>query len=422
MTGERPRLLHPAEQLDPVERLWRELPELWRGPIIGPGIEGWRKISENGERRLDLTGLPDPFPKELAWMARWQAADGTRSSVLAMNQLANILRRAIREGHPVPASMLDMDWDTASALQGWFYATRWGRLAPHGSRARLRVVFRFARLALLARCSDSPWWTLDYWHPRCDPRIPLSTREPLAQYGCSPGDIDVRWLREGGKWYLGTMLEAGTLRWTTVSQERMKCLHRFDRWLTTTLDDPAEILGDPATAAEHAAAFGRWVADPANRSDLKRRRAIVIHPRLINDDLRAVAELMAFIAANPAESRRILGPSPWERVTDMHAANWSRHVSRIPQQPTRTDQHYVDDHALQQITTALPLLGMPRHEQMTITPSPDGAPGARQRVRRPPGDAHDPAADPHRPSRQRNPHLRLRLPVHGPRPLRRHRR
>ncbi len=29
-------------------------------------------ITENGERRLDLTGLPDPFPAELAAMAHWQ--------------------------------------------------------------------------------------------------------------------------------------------------------------------------------------------------------------------------------------------------------------------------------------------------------------------------------------------------------------
>ena len=48
--------------------------------------------------------------------------------------------------------MRALDWDTAAALQGWFYATRWGRLPPKGSGARLRVMFRFARLALLARC------------------------------------------------------------------------------------------------------------------------------------------------------------------------------------------------------------------------------------------------------------------------------
>ena len=100
MSGE--RLLRPADGLDPVQRLWRQLPPQWRGPVIGPDIEGWDSITENGDRRIDLTGLPDPFPAELAWMAHWQAADGTRCSVLAMNQLANILHRAIREGHPFP--------------------------------------------------------------------------------------------------------------------------------------------------------------------------------------------------------------------------------------------------------------------------------------------------------------------------------
>jgi hypothetical protein len=356
--------------MDPVAQLFSQLPPLWRGPIIGPGIADWASISENGERRIDLTGLPDPFPAELAWMAHWQALDGTRSSVLATNQLANILRRAAREDHPFPGSMRAMDWDTASGLQGWFYATRWGRLPPAGSRARLRVVFRFARLALLARCHDGPWWALDDWHPRCDPRIPLSAREPQANYGCSPGQIAQPWLREAVKWHLGTMLEAGTLRWTTVSQERLPCLLRFDRWLAT-LDRPGDVLGDPAGAAGaavQAAAFRRWDADPANRHGRRPdRRPAVVAPRLINDDLRAVAELFAFLAANPVEARHMLGPSPGRQVTDGHAAGWFRQVSRIPHQPVLNAGHYLDDHALAQIPAALPLLGLPREQQMQIT-------------------------------------------------------
>ena len=182
-------------------------------------------------------------------MAHWQAMDGTRSSVLAMNQLANILRRAIAERHPFPGSILGMDWDAASALQGWFYVTRWGRLPPADARGRLRVIFRFARLALLARCSDGPWWTLDDWHPRCDPRIPLAQREPQANYGCSPGQISQPWLREAVKWHLGTMLESGALRWSTVSQERLKCLPASTGGSPSVPGDPRDVLGDPAAAA-----------------------------------------------------------------------------------------------------------------------------------------------------------------------------
>jgi len=367
MTGEGPRLLRPAEAGNPVDVLWAALPAEWRGPVIGPGIADWEKFSEGRSRRLDLTGLPEQIARELAWMAHWQAEDGTRSSVLAMNQMANILRRAIAGHRPFPGSVLDMDWDAASALQGWFYATRRGRLPPETTRGRLRIVFRFARLALLARCSAGPWWTLDEWNPRCDPRIPLADREPLANYGCSPGRIIQPWLREAVKWHLGTMLESGALRWSTAGHERMPSLARFSRHLAACFDDPRDILGDLSAAPGQAAAFARWAAEPANRSDDSRRAPETAGPHLVNADLRAVADLFEFVAASPSDTRRVLGPSPWDGVTQAHAVSWYRKVTRIPHQPVRTDIHYVDDHALAQILAALPLLGMPRSQQMTIT-------------------------------------------------------
>ena len=370
MSGERPGLRLAGGE-DPVWRLWSQLPGPWRGPVIGDGIEGWTSITENIDYRINLTGLPGVIQAELAWMAHWQATDGTRSSVLAISQLANILRRAITEGHPFPASIRQMDWDDAAALQSWFYVSRWGRFPPHGPRARLRVIFRFARTALIAACHDGHWWELDYWHPRCDRRIPLSEREPQAHYGCSPALITRPWLREAAKWYLGTILESGALRWSTVSQERLPCLHRFDRWLAAAPGDPREVLADPAAAAQQAAAFRRWAADPANRSDpgRPRRGPAKVHPRLVNDDLRSVAELLAFMAAHQAEAGRVLGPlaAPWAAVTDAHAACWLRQVSRIAHTRVLNEANYVDDHALAQITAALPLLGLPRGEQMILT-------------------------------------------------------
>jgi integrase len=200
----------------------------------------------------------------------------------------------------------------------------------------------------------------------------LTEREPQANYGCSPGDIAEPWLREAVKWHLGTQLEAGNLRWTTVSQERLKCLRRFDTWLGGAFDDPRDVVGDPAAAPEHAAAFRRWTAHASNRMTRegdRRRSDKPVHPRLINDDLRAVAELFAFVAANPAEARVVLGPGPWQQVSQAHAASWFRQVSRIPHQAILNDRHYIDDHAMAQIPAALPLLGLSRQEQMTITRS-----------------------------------------------------
>ena len=373
MRTDGPRHLRPAEEFDPLERLREDLPVSWRGSVIGPGIEGWESMRLHADRRIRLDGLPDPFATELAWMVHWQAGDGTRIDAQGVNQLASILRRAREDGHPVPPSLRGLDWDTMTALQGWYYARRWGRLPPSGGGRKLRIMTRFARLALIARCHDGPWWELDEWHPRCDPRIPMSQREPQANYGCHPGRIVHRWLREAVKWQLGTSLEAGTLRWTTASQERMPCLARFDRWLSVAFNDPRDVLADPTGAAAHAAAFRRWDSDPLNRRSQRlsdrRYQTTVVDPRLINDDLRAVAELFAFVAANRVEATRVLGPSPWQQVSEAHAASWFRQVSRIPHKPQLNAQHYVDDHALAQITAALPLLGLPREEQLLITRS-----------------------------------------------------
>lgn len=129
-----------AEHLDPIWRLWDELPAQWRGPVLGPGIENWASITENDWSHLDLSGLPDPFAAELAWMAHWQASDGTRVSVLAMAQLANMIRRAVAEGRDFPSSIRAMDYDAAAVLQSWFYISRGKRLPSPGPGPGARSV------------------------------------------------------------------------------------------------------------------------------------------------------------------------------------------------------------------------------------------------------------------------------------------
>jgi hypothetical protein len=160
-----------------------------RGCIVPDHAQVQTTLDRYDEHKLNLAGLPDPFGAELAWMAYWQEIiDGTPASVQPINQLVVALRLAQRRGHPFPASIRQMDADAADRLLGWYYATRWRRLPPSQGRSRLRAVCRYARLALIVRCHDGPWWELDDWHPRSDPRIPLTTREPRARQGIwAPG-------------------------------------------------------------------------------------------------------------------------------------------------------------------------------------------------------------------------------------------
>ena len=144
VTGERPGLLRPAGARIRSGRLWRELPELWRGPVIGPGIEGWEDHRERrAADRPDRAAGPDP---RRAGVDGALAGRGRHPVLGAGDEPA---RQHLAPGdpgsRPFPPSISAMDWDAAAALQGWFYATRWGRLPPHEARARLRVIFRFAR-------------------------------------------------------------------------------------------------------------------------------------------------------------------------------------------------------------------------------------------------------------------------------------
>ena len=206
------------------------------------------------------------------------------------------------------------------------------------------------------------------------------------------------------------MLESGALRWTTVSQERLPCLLRFDRWLSVAFDDPGDLLGDPAAAAPQAAAFRRWDADPATRSGSNRQRAEVVHPRLINDDLRAVAELFAFVAANPVEARAHAAGRRHGTTSPAHtppAGSARSPASRTsPPSPTATTSTTTP---WRRSPPRCPCSGCPATSRCHHPRRRDTDP--RRRPRRPAGDAHDLAADPHRPPRQRDPHLRLRLPL-----------
>src|SRR6266702_2817618 len=216
---------------------------------------------------------------------------------------------------------------------------------------------------MAARLHDGAWWEMDTWHPRCDPRIPLRDREPCRSVGCSPGEAQLPWVKNAVKWHLGMLLESGTLTWSTLTGQRSQALLRFTRWLES-LPDPAAAVGDVQRAGTFAAAFRRWACEPSNRTSAGRPPAAVSAGK-VNLDLWSVAGLMDFLAGHRQEAAEILGPSPWDGLTDAHPAIWLRQHARAAR------------------------------------------PG------RPAADADAPAADPHRPPRQRDLPVSLRLPVPG---------
>ena len=348
-----------------------DLPPGWHGEVIGPGIEGWESMAEaDRDRALRLEGLPARLRLELAWMAHWQHRDGLKVSVDVCNQLASLLAWAPGAGHMLPQSLAWAGKQDLLRLHGtWFHARHGGLpAAAGGRRAKLERLLGYPRLALAARLHDGAWWELDTWHPRCDPRIPLRPREPCRSVGCSPGEARLPWVKNAIKWHLSVLLESGALTWSTLTCQRSPALLRFARWLES-LAEPAAAIGDPQQAGVFAAAFRRWAGDPAHRSSAGRPPAAVSAGK-VNLDLWSAAGLMAFLAGHRQEAAQILGPSPWDELTDVHPAIWLRQRTRIRRRELLADEtRYVDDHALAQITACLPVLGEPADRTITVTTS-----------------------------------------------------
>lgn len=343
-----------------LARLEADLPPQWRQETIGPGIEEWQNMTVTGRAiSLQFTGLPLVIRTEMAWMAHWLIGDGCKVAVAEFNQAAAMLRWALETKKISVDSVVELDRAVCTRLYGSWFESRRSRLpAQRGVIEFQRLLFGYPRLALLARVHEGLWWELDAWVPRCDPRIPLRSREPLGSEGCRPGQAQIPWLRDVIKWHLGTALEAGLLTWSTISSDRTRALLLFDRWLST-LEHPADLTANVANATALAASFRRWIGS--------REKTEQATTREVNKSLRAVVELMVFIDANRDECCRLFGPSPWESLTDAHPAIWRKQIIRRHRQPLLNDDHYVDEHALAQITAWLPVLGAETDETMTVT-------------------------------------------------------
>ena len=347
-----------------IARLLCDLPAQWRGDVIGPGIDAWEQRIETGQAtRLHLGGLPAAVRAELAWMAHWQYQDGCKVAVSEFNVAAAVLCWMSETNRCTIDSVLSIDAETFTRHHRVWFELRHGRLPSIVSaNAMRRVLFGYPRHGLIARVNDRPWWTLDEWVPRCDPRIPLRDREPRRSDSCRPGQAQIPWMAEVIKWHLATALQAGTLTWSSVSDHCIDLL-MFDRWLST-LDDPAAVFTNLDNTARLAVSFRRWVSDPENRTRSAIKRSA--SPPTVNQTLRAAADLMAFIADNLDDCRRLIGPSPWDDLTDAHPLIWRKHITRTRSAPLLSDEHYVDNHGLSQIVASLAVLGADPSETVTV--------------------------------------------------------
>ncbi len=308
MTGDggtaRLRLV-PADGSDPAGRLLADLPPAWHGEVIGPGIDGWETIVEGGrDRPIRLPGLPARLRHEIAWMAHWQHRDGLKVSVDVCNQLASMLAWADESGRPLPSLAWAGKHDLLRLHGVWFHA-RHGRLPAEYDGRRVRL----ERL-------------LSY------PQLALAAR-----------------LHDGAWWEMDT--------WHPRCDPRIPLRDR----------EPCRSVGCSPGEARLP-----WV-----KNAVKWHLGVLLEPAAVsagkvNLDLWSVAGLMDFLAGHRQEAAEILGPSPWDGLTDAHPAIWLRQRLRLRRcEPLDDETRYVDDHAFAQVTACLPVLGEPASGTVTVT-------------------------------------------------------
>ena len=352
-----------------------ELPPEWHGPVHRPRHRG---LGVDQPRTGDRAHRPDracPTRSPPSWRGwrtgRPSTAPGPRCWRL---QPAGQHPAPGGRGRTIRSPRRSGRWtaETACGAAGLVLRHRRRRLPPRQRPPRPAATSCSAspRLALLGPLPRRALVGAGRLAPAVRPADPAAEREPPANYGCSPGRSPAAVAaRRGQVAPRHACWNPGRCAGPRVSQRSgCRCCASTAGW--RPCPTPADVLGDPSRAA----AAGRRVPALDTPTPPTAPRSTAHAPRRSPpaDQRRPAGRRRAVrLRDRPTRQRpaQILGPISVGRVTDAHAAELAPPGHPHPatsRSPTTT--HYVDDHALAQITAALPAARAdPRPADVTIT-------------------------------------------------------
>ena len=132
---------------------------------------------------VDLSQLPEPMRRELAWCVFRIIELGGKIPTPALSMLVRRLGEVLADGAgEAPASLLGLsgrDW--CQHIQHAAHR-RTGQLPAATTMNNIRrLLARMMRL-LVTAMDTGPWWHRDQWNPVEDTRIPLRDHEPIGRY------------------------------------------------------------------------------------------------------------------------------------------------------------------------------------------------------------------------------------------------
>jgi integrase len=344
--------------LDP---LWAAVPEQMRLSRFAPDTvppQDAGAFCDDGTWRagLDLSGLPEPMRREVAWCVfRIVELGGTIPSPglsMLVRRLSEVI--ADRVGRP-SVSLLEMsgrDW--CQQIQRAVHR-RTGRLpAPATMRTIRALLARMMRLLVTAMDTGS-WWQLDHWNPVEDARIPLREHEPMGRFTVRFDRIGALWLRRGLQWHCKVGLDTGTLRWSTVHR-RVVAVSELGAFLRDRRADEPCLAATPGQVRALMLDFlGQLRTRQAARGRRAGQRLSAASVQRLAAD---VEQFYLFMADNKEAAAAALSEPGWLRLGPEHAGFYRR--GELPGKQRRDlGREVIDDAAMSQIMAGLGLLGAP---------------------------------------------------------------
>ena len=352
---------HDPEQF--ADRLWEEAPAGMRLSRFSPGtVPGQYQDaftdSTAWRAGIDLSHLPGPMQRELAWCVFRVIGLGWKIATPALSMLARRLGEVIAGlgGHQAPVSLTGLPAEAWLREIALAERRRTGQLPRNTSCIRhLRGMLRRFHRLLAAAADERPWWQREMWIPAEDARIPVRQHEPRRKDMLNFGRITLPWLRSGMQWHCKTALETGTLTWTTLLG-RVQAAAVFDAFLAGRETCGPQLAGDPGQLRVLMLEFLGYLK--ARRSTSGPTIGQPVSASHVRQTAGAIEQFYQFMHDNKDAAAAAPGDPGWLRLGPEHARFFR--PGELPRtRLSDPDAQVISDTAMSQIMAEIGVLGAP---------------------------------------------------------------
>jgi integrase len=350
-------------QPEVLDRLWQAVPAEWQLERFAADTLAEQQRGSFVRRlermpALQLSGLPEPMRRELAWCVFRMAGQGGVICTNGMSMLVLRLGEVVTDMGPGRAPCSVAEWPVRQWQQQIALAVRrrTGALPAPRTIATVRQHLASCQRLLFAAYDCRPWWQHEVWDPVADPRIPQRAHEPLGRSAVYFHHISIGWLRRAVQWHCKVSLETATLTWSSVHM-RARALSAFDAFLVSNDIDKPWLADEPGQVRALLLDYlghvrGLRVTRPGPTLG---QRLSAAHVGAL---LGSAEQFYLFMHDHKDAAARALSEPAWLALGPQHAGFFRRgEIARPSARPE--DRDVIDDDAFSKIMAGIGLLGDP---------------------------------------------------------------